>query len=263
VDPASQNGAHPGLYSADAFRDKVAWVTGGSRGLGLSIAQALSAAGASVAISSRDARLVAEVVATLGDRALGLPLDISEPDAVEAAVARLVEEHGRLDIAVAAAGISPVLTKAENLELDVWRRILDVNLSGTFYTLRAAARPMLASGSGILVAVSSALGRVGTPGLSAYCASKGGVEQLVRALALEWGERGVRVNAVAPGWVDTEMTTGLQQSERLYAQALATSTMGRFARPDEIVGAVLFLLSEGSSYVTGTSISIDGGWTAG
>jgi len=244
------------------FAGKVAWVTGGTRGLGLAIARALAVNGATVAISGRDSERTATVAAELGRGALAVPLDVADPDQTEAVVERVLGAFGRIDLAVASAGISPVLTRAEHLTVDDWRRIIDVNLSGAFFTLRAAARPMLEVRAGSLVAISSALGRVGAPGLAAYCASKGGIEQVVRTLALEWADRGVRVNAVGPGYVETDMTGGVLRSPHLYAGVVAMTPLGRMARPEEVVGAVLYLLSDAVSFMTGTSIARDGGWTA-
>ena len=244
------------------FAGKVAWVTGGTRGLGLSVARTLVDEGASVAISSRNEELVRRTASELSPSTLPLPLDVSQPGEVDAAVEGILRAFGKLDLAVTCAGISPVYTRAENIDVEDWRRIIDVNLSGTFFTLRAAARPMLAAHAGAMVAVSSIFGRVGSPRLAAYCASKGGVEQLVRTLALEWIGRGVRLNAVAPGYVETDMTTGLKENEHIYREITAPNPIGRFARPEEVVGAILFLLSESSSYATGASFAIDGGWTA-
>jgi NAD(P)-dependent dehydrogenase (short-subunit alcohol dehydrogenase family) len=192
-----------------------------------------------------------------------LPLDVADPGAGERAVDLILERYGRLDVAVLGAGISPIYTSAEKVSVDDWRRIVDVNLSGTFFTLRAAARPMLEARKGSLVVISSILGRRATPKLAAYCATKAGIDQLIRVLAVEWADRGLRVNAVAPGWVETDMTARLRENEDLTARLLARTALKRMARPDEIVGAVLYLASDDASYTTGTSIAIDGGWSAG
>lgn len=252
--------------SGGEFAGKVIWVTGGTRGLGLAVAEALAERGARVAVSSRSRDTVHEVAERLsvnGTRCLAVPADVSDATQVRDAVAEIVAAAGGLDAVVAAAGISPVYVAAEELAVEDWRHVMDVNLSGTFYTLREASRPMLAAGSGVMVAVSSILGRVGTPNLAAYCASKGGVDQLVRALAMEWAGRGIRVNAVAPGYVETDMTAGLRRSSRLREEVLGPTPMKRFGLPSEIIGAVLFLISDASSYVTGASFPIDGGWSAG
>jgi NAD(P)-dependent dehydrogenase (short-subunit alcohol dehydrogenase family) len=242
---------------------KVVWVTGGSRGLGFAIARAFADQGAHVAVSGRDSERAAAAAAELGPEAIAVPLDVADADAAETAVQLILERYGRLDVAVAAAGISPVYTSAERISVEDWRWVIDVNLSGTFFTLRAAARPMLEAGRGALVAITSVLGRCGLPKLVAYGASKGGVEQLVKSLALEWVDRGVRVNAVAPGFVETDMSAGLRANEDLAARVLAPTPLKRMARPEEVVGAVLYLASDESSYTTGTSIAVDGGWSAG
>ena len=223
---------------------KVVWITGGTRGLGFAVARGFADRGASVALSGRDPDRAAEAAAELeraGQTAFPLPLDV----------------------AVLGAGISPIYTSAEKVSVDDWRRIVDVNLSGTFFTLRAAARPMLEARKGSLVVISSILGRRATPKLAAYCATKAGIDQLIRVLAVEWADRGLRVNAVAPGWVETDMTARLRENEDLTARLLARTALKRMARPDEIVGAVLYLASDDASYTTGTSIAIDGGWSAG
>ena len=248
------------------FAGKVVWVTGGTRGLGRAVAGALIEHGALVAVTGRQPDTLERACADLavnGSRCLPVAADVSDPVQVEAAVSSIVEQAGRLDAVVAAAGISPVYVRAEHLGVDDWRSIVDVNLSGTFFTLREAARPMLSSAGGSMVVVSSLLGRVGAARLAAYCASKGGVDQLVRALAIEWVDRGIRVNAVAPGYVETDMTAGLRRSPALVDRILEPTPMKRFARPEEIVGAVLYLISDAASYVTGVSLPVDGGWSAG
>src|SRR5204863_8878841 len=172
------------------------------------------------------------------------------------------ERLGRLDILVNAAGISPVYTRAEKLEIDDWDRIMNVNVRAAFQLARAAGRRMLESGGGSIVNVASIGGLVALPRLSAYCASKGALIQLTRVLAVEWADRSVRVNAVAPGYVRTEFTRGLLENPAISAALLASTPAGRFAEPEEIAPAVAFLASDDAAYVTGAVLTADGGWTA-
>jgi NAD(P)-dependent dehydrogenase (short-subunit alcohol dehydrogenase family) len=243
---------------------RVAWVTGAGRGLGRAVAQGLAAAGAEVALTSRTEAELAETLAKIeadGGRGVVLPADVTDPEQVEAVAAAALDRLGRLDILINNAGISPVLARSEALALADWKRILEVNLTGAFICSQAAGRQMLADGGGSIINISSVHGRVGSPRLAAYAASKGGLELLTRTLAVEWADRNVRVNAVAPGYFATEMTEGIRASTR--SESLVQRIpLGKFGLPQQVVGAVLFLASDMSSYVTGTTVSVDGGWTA-
>lgn len=243
---------------------KVAWVTGAGRGLGSAIALGLAAAGATVALTARTEIELAETLAKIdadGGRGAVLPGDVTDPGRMESVASSIVDRFGRLDILVSNAGISPVLTRSEELALADWTRILDVNLTGAFICAQAAGRHMLAAGSGSIIGISSVHGRTGYPRLAAYAASKGGLEMLTRTLAIEWADRNVRVNAVAPGYFATAMTAGIRASA--WSDALIQRIpLGKFGLPQQVVGAVLFLASDMSTYVTGTTVSVDGGWTA-
>ena len=244
---------------------KVAWVTGAGRGLGAAIAQGLAAAGAAVILSARTVSELTETLAKIeadGGRGMVAPADVTDAVQVEAVVTAAVERFGALDILVNNAGISPVLNRSEALSLTDWKHILEVNLTGAFICARAAGQHMLAgSGGGSIISISSVHGQAGWPRLAAYAASKGGLEMLTRTLAVEWADRNVRVNAVAPGYFATEMTAGLRASP-LSEALVQRIPFGRFGLPQEVVGAVLFLASDASSYVTGSTVSVDGGWTA-
>lgn len=243
---------------------KVAWVTGAGRGLGAAIAQGLAAAGATVALTARTQTELAETLAKIeadGGHGLALPADVTDPGQVRGAVGAVLDGLGGLDIVVNNAGISPVLTRSEALDLVDWRRILDVNLTGAFICSQAAGEHMLAASGGSIINISSVHGQQGWPRLAAYAASKGGLEMLTRTLAIEWADRNVRVNAVAPGYFATEMTAGLRASARS-DELLQRIPFARFGIPQEVVGAVLFLASDQSSYVTGSTVRVDGGWTA-
>jgi NAD(P)-dependent dehydrogenase (short-subunit alcohol dehydrogenase family) len=244
---------------------KVAWVTGAGRGAGRAIAEGLAEAGATVLLHARsrdELMTVQEKIRAGGGDADVLVGDVADEESAAAAVDLAVQRWGGLDVLVNNAGISPVLQRSERLDTDVWRRVLDVNLTGAFLSARAAADRMLQQGSGSIVNMSSVHGSVGSPRLSAYSASKGGLELLTRTLALEWAAAGVRVNPVAPRYLETSMTEGLRNNER-WAEALRQKIpMGRFGLPREVVGAVVFLASDAASYITGSVLHVDGGWTA-
>jgi NAD(P)-dependent dehydrogenase (short-subunit alcohol dehydrogenase family) len=244
---------------------RTVWITGASRGLGRSLALGLAEAGADVAVTARTHAAVEDVAAeieALGRRALAVPADVQDAQSLDAAVATIVEQWGALDVLVACAGVSPSFTRPERIDPQHWHDIIGINLTGTYLAAVAAGRVMLERGSGSIITVSSVLGRHGAGRLAAYCASKGGVDALTRALAVDWTPRGVRVNAVAPGYFETDMTEGLRASETHSAALLTKIPMGRFGVPDELVGAVRFLAGPASSYVSGSILQVDGGWDA-
>lgn len=242
-----------------------AWVTGASRGLGRAIASGLLQAGADVAVTARSRGALESLAAELGldeRRVLVLPASVNVAAEVDAAAALLHKEWGGLDILVNCAGVSPSFSRAEGVTDEDWLNIIDVNLTGTFYCARAAGRLMLDDSGGSIINVSSIHATVGMTRLAAYSASKGGSNALTRTLALEWADRGIRVNAVSPGYFVTEMTEGLRGHEQLSQQLLDRIPLDRFGDPDELVPAVLFLASDASRYITGTTLTVDGGWTA-
>jgi NAD(P)-dependent dehydrogenase (short-subunit alcohol dehydrogenase family) len=252
-------------YGLD-LEGKVAWVTGAGRGLGRAIAAGLSRFGASVAVTARtDSELLSlkeELEREDGSReVLVLPGSVSSLDDVTAMVERLVGDRGGVDVLVHSAGISPTFSRTENLEQESWREVLDVNLSGCFYCCQAAGRVMLQRGAGSIVNISSVHGTVGLERLAAYAASKGGIDALTRALAVEWADRGVRVNSLAPGYFRTALSEPLLSS-RWHDRFIKAIPMGRFGESDQLVGAAVFLASDASSYVTGSTLYVDGGWTA-
>jgi NAD(P)-dependent dehydrogenase (short-subunit alcohol dehydrogenase family) len=248
-----------------SLEGKVAWVTGAGRGTGRAIAEGLAALGASVLVQARTAEevdLVAQKIRADGGQANAIVGSVADPETAERVVDLAMQEYGRLDVLVNNAGISPTLRRSEKVTDEEWAAVIDTNLSGPFYSTRAAGRVMLAQQSGSVVNISSVHGSVGFPRLAAYSASKGGLELLTKTFALEWAGSGVRVNAVAPGYLETRMTEGLRDSDRHREMIRSQIPLGRFGRPDEIVGAVSFLASDASTYVTGTIVRVDGGWTA-
>ncbi len=244
---------------------KTAWVTGAGRGLGRAIALGLARAGARVAVTSRSAdelRTLEEEITGWEGSALVVPGSVTDSVAMRTAADQIRNVFGSLDVLVNSAGISPAFTRAEELSDETWQLIIKVNLSGTFICCREAGRLMLESGAGSIVNLSSVHGSSGFGRLAAYAASKGGVEALTRALAVEWAQRGVRVNTIAPGYFSTLLSEPMLMSEQLRASVVDRTPLGRIANPEELVGAVTFLASDEASFVTGSTMYVDGGWTA-
>jgi NAD(P)-dependent dehydrogenase (short-subunit alcohol dehydrogenase family) len=245
---------------------RVSLVTGASRGIGKATALGLAMSGATVVLGSRDLAALGEVASEIRARSssesLCVLLDVRDPSGVERVVSGVVDRFGGLDILVNNAGISPVYKRAETVTVDEWDEIMLTNLRGAFLCATAAGRVMIQQARGSIVNVGSVGGSVGLERLIAYCAAKGGVQQMTRVLALEWARHNVRVNCVAPGFVETALTRAISENERLRDQVLAKTPMRRFAQPSEVVGAILYLLSDAASYVTGQIMYVDGGWTA-
>lgn len=244
---------------ARRFEQRVCLVTGGGRGIGRAIAVALAREGGAVGVVARSRDQVESVAAEIGG--VAIPADVSREADCERAVAMLEESLGPLDVLVNAAGISPVRQRAELHDAGVFRQVLDVNLTGAYLVTRAAAPALLERG-GSVVMVASVTGVHGSPRLAAYGASKAGLVQLTRTLAREWADRGVRVNAVCPGYVETELTDKMLAVERIRAEILADTPLGRLATLEEVVAPALFLASDEASYVTGAALLVDGGMAA-
>ncbi len=251
------------MSRAARFDGCVCLVTGGGRGLGRSVALALGREGARVGVLSRTLEQCQAVAAEIGhEQALAIEADVADPGACERAVAELERRFGSLSILVSAAGISPVRQRAEVHDVDAFRQIVDVNLTGSYLMTRAAASRMLQNGRGSIVLIASVTGAHASPRLAAYGASKAAVMQLTRTLAREWADRGVRVNAVSPGYVETELTEEMLGIEHIRDEILRETPLGRLGTHEEIVGPILFLASEEASYVTGATLLVDGGMAA-
>ncbi len=235
---------------------RVALVTGARQGIGEAIAQALAEAGARVAVTSRDRSQLADAAA------LAIELDVGDEEQVDAAIAATVAELGGLDIVVNNAAVTAHVPALELTTAD-WDDVMRTNLRGAFLVARAAARVMKDRGGGRIVNLSSPFARVGLADRVAYSVSKAGLEQLTRSLAVEWAPYGITVNAVAPTTVLTASRQKVFADDAALQRRIAQIPLGRVARPDDVVGAVLFLCAEAGAFVTGESILVDGGYTIG
>ena len=244
---------------------KVSLVTGASRGIGMAIALGLAEAGSDVVVASRTLQALEGVAAGItskGRESLAVAVDVRDGEAVNGMVDAAMERFGKIDVLVNSAGISPVLLRAEEMPKAQWDEIIETNLTGCFLCAQAVGRVMIRQRSGSIVNLGSILGSVANPRLIAYGASKAAVIELSKVLAVEWARHNLRVNAIGPGWVETDMTRPMMRSPAIYADLLGKIPMGRFGSPEEIVGAAVFLASDESSYVTGQTLFVDGGYLA-
>jgi NAD(P)-dependent dehydrogenase (short-subunit alcohol dehydrogenase family) len=242
---------------------RVAIVTGASSGLGDRFARVLHAAGATVIASARRTDRLEALAADLGERLVPVTCDVSDDDDCERLVADAIALDGHLDVLVNNAGIGGPIA-AEDESVGAFRNVIDVNLNAVFLLSQLAGRHMIERGGGSIVNVASVLGLVASAPIkqASYCASKGAVVNLTRELATQWARKGVRVNALAPGWFPSEMTELMFTDESANAFMKRNCPMARAGEPEELDGALVFLASDASSYVTGHTLTVDGGWVA-
>ncbi|WNV91569.1 SDR family NAD(P)-dependent oxidoreductase [Umezawaea sp. Da 62-37] len=236
---------------------KVAIVTGGTRGIGLATVTALAEAGATVVLTGRDEAVAKEAAAGVpGGRATGVALDVTDSAAVSSAIRAVAKEHGRLDIVVANAGVLEGALVGM-MKDDLIERMLSTNVAGTLYTVQAAARSMMRKKSGSIVLLASIAGEQGSAGQSAYAASKAGVTAIAKSTAKELGRHGIRVNAVAPGVIDTAMTAAM--GEEAIAANVKETPLGRLGAPEDVAKAIRFLAGDEAAFITGQVLGVDGG----
>jgi 3-oxoacyl-[acyl-carrier protein] reductase len=245
--------------AGSSLEGRVALVTGAARGIGAATALALAEAGARVALVDRDAEGIertADAIGRAGSDALAIPADVTDAPAMERAVDTVVAEWGRLDVLVNNAGIVRDATLGKVSDED-WTATLDVNLRGTMIGTRAALRPMRAAGAGRILSATSVVARMGNYGQTAYAASKAGIIGLTRAWARELGPLGITANAVAPGFIDTEMARGVP--EKVLSALLQRTAARRLGRPEEVAAVYAFLASDLASFINGAVVGVDGG----
>lgn len=240
---------------------KVALVTGASRGIGQAVAVALAAAGADVALVARTRKGLdntASQVEQTGRRALALEADVTDAADVDKAVEQAVAQFGKMDVLVNNAGAA-ILKPFLDCDKSEWQSLLDTNVLGLLAMTRAAGRRMIGTGGGSIINMGSIYGLVGAPGNSIYSLTKGGIMAVTRTLAVEWARHKIRVNAICPGWIRTEITQEHMDNPKVADSALRLIPLRRFGEPEDIGPLTVFLASEGSSYVTGQCIVVDGG----
>lgn len=241
-------------------------VVGGTRGIGRAIAERFAELGAEVGLTARDAKKASEVATSLtrtyGQPASGHALDVTDRARIREVVQQFKSQSGTLDALVYNAGVSPVYASAEKIDEEAWDSIIATNLTGAFLAAQAFAHQLIAEEKpGSIVFIGSINSIVGDPRLAAYTASKAGLAGMAKTMALDWARYGIHVNTVAPGYVATDLTAGLQQNEKLRQAITDRTPLNRLADPAEIADMVVFLASESSSFVTGAVIPVDGGWT--
>ena len=247
------------------LKGRVAIVTGGNGGIGLGMARGLTKAGARIVVAARDPEKSAAAVrelSALGAEALAIAVDVADERSVEALVAAAVERCGRLDILINNAGIN-IRKPVQDLALAEWRQVIDVNLTSAFLCARAAHPHMKRVGGGKIINIGSMLSLFGASFAPAYGASKGGIVQLTRSLAVAWAADNIQVNAVLPGWIDTELTRQARRDVAgLNERVLARSPSGRWGSSEDFEGIAVFLGSAASAFVTGAAIPVDGGYSS-
>lgn len=254
----------PGIKQFD-LTDRVAIITGGSKGLGLAMAEGLASAGAHVVLASRhlaEAKSAAEAVSRdYGRRAIGIEADVAQAAQVDALVAQTVAAFGRVDILINSAGIN-IRGPIESLSLEQFKQVIDINVTGTWLACRAVVPHMKSAGRGRIINLASTLGIVGLSLRTPYASSKGAIVQMTRTLGLELAPFGITANAICPGPFLTEMNVPIADTEDAKKFVVGATALKRWGRLEEIQGAAIFLASDAASYMTGSLMMVDGGWTA-
>jgi len=243
---------------------KSAMVTGSTRGLGEVAAKALAKAGAAVAVCGRkeaDLKRVSGDIKALGRDTEGFFVDVTSKASVERAVGEILKRFGKIDILVNNAGVNHRVEVLDYPE-EAWDLVINTNLKGYFLVAQAVVPQMIERGYGKVINMSSIFGGVALPTQLAYAASKGGVNQITKVMALEWAKKGVRVNAIAPTYFETELVTQIRKDQQRFNFINERTPMGRWGQPEELEGTVIFLATPASDFITGQTIYIDGGWTA-
>jgi NAD(P)-dependent dehydrogenase (short-subunit alcohol dehydrogenase family) len=251
-----------GVLDSFSLQGRTALVTGAGRGIGRRLALAFAEAGADVALNSRtrsELEETAESIRALGRRAVVVPGDVAGADAAREIVVRAIEGLGQLDVLLNAAGVA-VRVPAEDVSEAQYDLQLDVNLKGTYFACQAAGRHMLSRGRGSIVNIGSLTTSFGLPLRSVYGATKGAVGQLTKTLAVEWASRGVRVNAIAPGWILTPLTRPVHDNPEQSRWIVGRTPMGRWGTPDDLAGAAVYLASDAGAFMTGQVLYVDGGF---
>jgi 2-dehydro-3-deoxy-D-gluconate 5-dehydrogenase len=246
------------------LRNRTAIVTGGNRGLGRTIALALAKQGANVAVVGRDKTRNAQVVSEikqLGTKGIALSTDLTNINSIQEMVSKVIEEFGSVDILVNNAGISQTKFALEVTE-EEWDKVMELNVKSLFFCSQVAAKTMKSQGYGKIINIASVVGAVGDVGISAYTASKGAVINLTRSLSLEWARYGITVNAIGPAYIETEMNQEELSNEKVRNKIISKTPLKRLGNPEELEGAVMLLASDASSFITGQTIYVDGGWLA-
>ncbi|MDR7868225.1 MAG: glucose 1-dehydrogenase [Sporomusaceae bacterium] len=251
-------------FPSSDLSGKAAIVTGGSKGIGFGMACALAHAGADIVIVSRnlaEGEEAAKEIQAMGRKAVAVSCDVTSPEAVDAMVTKAVATFGKVDILLNNAGMN-IRKPVVELAADEWDKVLNTNLKGIFLVAQRVGKEMIKQKSGKIINIASILGLIGLPMLAPYAASKGGIVQLTKVLALEWAPYNINVNAIAPAYIRTPMTEGwLTDKERLNA-ILSATPMGRLGSIEDLAGPVVFLASDWASYITGHTLMVDGGWVA-
>lgn len=248
-----------------SLEGKVAVVTGASRGFGEAIAIGLAEAGADVVLAARTESALQRVAAkieSLGRKTLVVPTDMLDKAAIDHLANKAIEVFEKIDILVNNAGLGGSMPFLQMPE-DEWDKILNVNLKGCFLTTQAVGKHMFKAKAGRIINISSAMGEYPLPYLTHYAASKGGINALTKSLAQEWANRGITVNAIAPSYFETDMTASSRENEHANALIMSKTPLSRYGKVEELIGLVVYLACDNSSYMTGAVIPLDGGWSAG